>query len=456
MHLQEQFIKQWRLNYPFIHPNQSHLLVAVSGGLDSCVLLHLLIKMGFACSVAHCNFNLRGEESFSDEAFVKQLAASYNVPVLVKHFDTVSAATSGKQSIQVAARNLRYEWFNHLVNHELPHLHGKEKSYWLATAHHADDNIETVLMNIFRGTGIAGLRGMLPRQDKLIRPLLFARREELLNYAKENGLNWREDSSNASDKYSRNFFRLQVLPMINNVYPESASNILHNIERWRQVALVYDNAIEDGKRRICEYRNGEIHIPVLKLQKQVSPSALLFEIVAEYGFTASQLPDLLHLLRASSGKYVQSASHRVFRNRNWLIISPLVHNEEGHILLEREEGLVNFRGGKLTIEEVPLEKVRFGHEQTAFIDADKIQYPLLLRKYREGDYFYPLGMPKKKKLSRFFIDNKLSLTEKESVWVLESGKKIVWVLGRRIDDRFKVTKATSRVLKLEIRVQQLM
>jgi tRNA(Ile)-lysidine synthase len=422
------------------------LLIAVSGGVDSIVLCDLCFHAGFNFEIAHCNFQLRGEESNADEKFVLELAHKYNVKYHVVKFDTEKYAADNKQNIQLAARNLRYNWFNEI-------LENNTAIKYIVTAHHADDNLETILMNFFKGTGINGLKGIQSHHagigGKIVRPILFAYKSELLDYANENKLQWREDVSNESSKYTRNFFRNQVIPLIENVIPEVKANVQNNIKRFNDISVIYDNAISNIKLKLIEHKGNEMHIPVLKLLKLEAFETILFEIIKPFNFSASQLNDAVHLLYADSGKYILSNSHRILKNRNWLIISPIVHDEETVFIIEPNTTSINFGNNKIAIENITSKD--FSNDAAiALLDNKHIEFPLILRKWKQGDYFYPLGMTKKKKLSRFFIDLKLSLVEKETTWVIESNKKIVWVVGKRIDNRFKITDATESVLKLTL------
>jgi tRNA(Ile)-lysidine synthase len=462
--------------------HQDRLLVAVSGGLDSAVLCELLYRSGYDFVLAHCNFRLRGEESERDESFVRQLAKSYGKEVLVQSFDTIAYGAEHKLSIQAAARRLRYDWFKSVLD-------GWSARYVL-TAHHLDDNIETLLMNFFKGTGITGLRGMLPRQGVVVRPLLFAGRARLQQFALEAGLTWVEDSSNQSDKYTRNYFRHQIIPRIEEVFPAVLQNLAENIGRFREIESVYRGAVDQQLKKLLEYRNKEVFVPVLKLKSFRPLATLVYEMITPFGFSASQTGAIIALLDSDSGKYVCSSTHRILRNRNWLIISPLQTKEAANILIEKGDDRVMYEQGvlrleelrleglplaelpreKLPLAELPREKLPLAespreksplaesprerapasdNKSIAWLDAADIRFPLLLRKWQAGDYFYPLGMRKKKKLARFFIDNKLSLADKEKVWVLEMNKKIVWVVGLRIDDRFRIGPGTRSVLKIE-------
>jgi tRNA(Ile)-lysidine synthase len=450
----QQYIKQNHLFNP-----KDKLLLAVSGGADSVVLCELCYQAGYDFAIAHCNFQLRGEESDRNEKFVKDLAAKYKVEVFVKQFDTEKYAEEKKLSIQVAARELRYEWFAELrdslltnrrqpapiISEGLQPLTG----LYILTAHHADDNVETLLMNFFKGTGIKGLRGMRQHEGiaKITRPLLFAKRKDIEEFAKENNIAFVEDSSNATDKYTRNYFRHVLIPSIQEKFPQVEDNLVNNIAKFGEIETLYNQALDLHKSKLCEVKGNEVHIPVLKLAKAKPLQTIVYEIVREFGFTALQTTDIINLLQADSGKYIQSSTHRIIRNRKWLIISPKNTNEAVNILIEEGDtnvqcamGNLQFKkSASLTIHQLPL---------AVSIDANKITFPLLLRKWKQGDYFYPLGMKHKKKLSRFFIDNKLSIIEKENAWVIESNKKIIWVVGMRIDDRFKITDNTKEVLEI--------
>jgi tRNA(Ile)-lysidine synthase len=467
----QQYISEHHLFSP-----KDTLLLAVSGGVDSVVLCELCKQAGFQFVIAHCNFKLRNEESERDAAFVQQLAQGYQVPFLIKEFDTQGYAESNKLSIQEAARELRYAWFEEILRSEV----GSKKSEvgsrnqtdlqpgtwnlqpatgnrqlvtgnWLLTAHHLDDNIETMLMHFFRGTGVHGLRGMLPKQGYIVRPLLFARKQELKQFATENNLKWVEDSSNTLDKYSRNYFRNQLIPLVQKIYPEAENNLANNLRRFADMELLYEQAVELHKKKLLEYKGQEVHIPVLKLQKSEPLHAIVYEIIKDVGFSAAQVEEVIRLLRSESGRYVQSATHRIIKNRRWLVIAPAQSQEAQTLVIDEEESRIVFENGSLNFERLHNKNTQFSNEPSiAFIDLDALQFPLILRKWKKGDYFYPLGLRKKKKLARFFIDQKLSLTDKEKVWVLESNKKIVWVVGLRIDDRFKITEACKQILRIQL------
>jgi tRNA(Ile)-lysidine synthase len=438
--------QNWKKQFRHLSTKNCHVILAVSGGVDSVVLTDLVFKAGFNFTIAHCNFQLRRQASDSDEQFVRSLGEKYGKEVLVKRFATQDYADSNKVSIQVAARELRYAWFEELIKNSKFQIPNSK----LLTAHHADDNIETVLMNIFRGTGISGLHGILPVQGNIIRSLLFAHKASIIEYAQQHNLSWVEDTSNATDKYSRNFFRHNVIPLIKEVYQNADENLLANIERWKEVEQVYNQSIQLTKSKLLEHKGNEVHIPVLKLQKNQPLNTIAYEIVKEYGFTAAQVNDIIQLLSAENGKFVASATHRVIRNRNWLIIAPVVSTEALNILIEEKAESINFENGSIKISLMEKSSTVSEDANLVRLDVAKVQFPLILRKWKTGDYFYPLGMQKKKKVNRFLIDKKLSTTQKEKVWVIESNKRIIWVVGQRIDDRFKITPTTKQVLQLQL------
>lgn len=449
------FIKKKKLFSP-----TDLLLLAVSGGVDSVVLCELCKQAGYAFIIAHCNFQLRGDESRRDEQFVIRLAKNYGVTVLTRRFETEQYAQDKKVSIQVAARELRYAWFNSLVSEVDPatpadasdvHLlqaAGQRPDYIL-TAHHADDNIETMLMNFFKGTGITGMRGMLPKQGLLIRPLLFARKATLQAFAGENNIAYVEDASNASDKYTRNFFRNQLMPSIQKVFPAVEDNLHKNLQRFSEAAELYHQAVALHKKKLLHIKGNEVHIPILLLQKSSPLETLIYEIIKDFGFTPQQAKEVMDLLDNESGRLVQSATYRVIKHRNWLVISPVNTLAAAVIVINEANQVIEFENGRLSLQQLQVsDSGIIDDAATAQLDAACVSFPLLLRKRRQGDYFYPLGMLKKKKVGRFLSDLKLSVPEKEKTWILENNKKIAWVVGRRIDDRFKITPQTKTVLQI--------
>jgi len=423
---------------------KDRLLIAVSGGIDSVVLCELTKRAGYDFAIAHCNFQLRGEDSTRDEKFVQELAVKYGVPFFVTHFDTNTISKQEKKSIEEAARDLRYEWFEAIQT--------ANGFNYILTAHHADDNVETVVMQFFRGTGIKGLRGILPKQHRIIRPLLFARRAELETFLTENNLQHITDHTNTESDYTRNHFRNNILPLIEKNYPGAKENILKNIDRFTGVELLYKQSIDQQKKKLLENKGNEVHIPVLKLLKTVPLKTVMYEVIKDYGFTAHQTTDAIALLKSETGKYIQSPTHRMIKNRSWIIITPNQSGEAQNILIEENDSRIEF-GGKC-IELQKFQNISYKIQNStviAQVSLDAIKFPLLLRKWKQGDYFYPLGMQKKKKLSRFFTDQKLSLSDKQNTWVIEMDKKILWIVGLRIDDRFKIMPSTEQVFTIAVK-----
>lgn len=444
MNLQQAFEQFIRANNLF--SKKDHLLIAVSGGVDSVVLCSLCKEAGFTFDIAHANFSLRGSESEADEAYVRSMAAGYGTTCHVRKFDTKTFAESNRMGTQEAARSLRYAWFNELMFADNGYA-------YLLTAHHADDQVETVLMNFFKGTGIRGLQGMSAKgglEPYIRRPLLFAGKQTIRQYAEAISLDYREDSSNAEDHYTRNYLRNVVIPGIEKVLPGLQSNLLNNVSRFKDIGELYRQSVDANKMKLIEHIPDGIRMPVLKLLKTPALSTIMYEAMHEFGFTAHQSEEAIKLLHSDSGKYIQSKSHRIFRNRKWLLITPVVSEDACIQLIPEGQGEVNFSRGRLILHTSTSPAAIDPSPFVAMLNAQKIAYPLLLRRWEQGDYFYPLGMKKKKKLSRFLIDQKCPVPEKEKVWVLESGQKIIWVVGMRIDDRFKISDQTTDILKITL------
>jgi tRNA(Ile)-lysidine synthase len=423
-------------------------LLAVSGGRDSVVMCHLFHQARFPFAIAHCNFQLRGEESDGDEQLVKQLAEKLGVECFVKRFDTKKYAKAKGFSTQLAARELRYEWFNELLSEKNLKL--------IATAHQLNDNIETILFNLVKGTGTKGLRGIPVRRDNIIRPLLFAPREEIEAYQQEHDLEFREDSSNAEDKYTRNKIRHQVIPLLKEINPSLEETFADKIDLFQQLELIYEKEVSRSMRQLFLQRGNDIYIPLLKLSKTKNAKSVLFEHLKDYGFNAQQVDDMLAGINADAGKQFLSDKARIIKDRRFFILTKLTDVSSSMQLIEPGSALVQLDRNKLTVtdhkSEVRNSKSEIQRDKNfAFLDKDKLEFPLIARKWKAGDYFYPFGMKmKKKKLKKFFTDEKIPLQEKEKIWIIESNKKIVWVAGYRIDERFKVTEKTKEVLRLQL------
>jgi tRNA(Ile)-lysidine synthase len=419
-------------------------IVAISGGVDSVVLADLCKRSGLHFTLAHCNFRLRDEESERDEQFVQAYAQNLQVPLEVIQFDTSQFAQENKLSIQEAARVLRYQWFDDLKK--------SGQFDYILLAHHANDNIETLLMNFLRGTGLKGLTAIpagTTKEKRLLRPLLTVQRSEIIFYAQKHRLSWVEDSSNSSLKYTRNYFRHELIPSIEKVFPQVENNLLGNIERFTKIYNLYQVMVTELKEKICERRSNEIRIPIKKLEKYLDTS-LVYDFIKDYGFGEKQVPDVKKLLKAESGKFIENENFQVIRHRNWLIIAPKTL-DTAIIAIGKDQQLIRFPAGILEFDTQPAGKLKLESDANlALLDIKNIEYPLVLRKWKAGDYFYPLGMPKKKKLSRFFIDQKLSRNIKENTWVIESAQRIIWVVGMRIDERFKVTPSTKEILRISL------
>ena len=420
---------------------QDHLYLACSGGLDSVVLAHLLHAAGFDFTILHCNFQLRGEESERDERFVKEFADQLKVPIQVKRFDTMLEMKKSKKGVQETARILRYNWFNEVVEKD-----SLDINKWILTAHHADDQVETMLIQLFRGTGLAGLQGIKIKSGNLIRPLLFADRNSLLVYANHHNLTWVEDSSNAEINYTRNFIRHKIISPLEEVFPAIKSTMIQNGKRFEEIEMIYQQKVREIKSRLVIEKGQGFAIPVNKLKNVQPLDTLMYEIFSTFGFATQQIPEIKKLFDAPTGKYFSSHQYRVLKNRNWLLIEPVVERAQDIKIIEEPDANVDLETYQLIFKSKAGQHKITNDENQAVLNLKKLKFPLLVRKWRAGDYFYPLGMKKKKKISRFMTDLKLTLTEKENQWVVESDKKIVWVVGRRIDERFKVGEQTTEKL----------
>ena len=433
-----EFVKDKQLFAP-----QQKVLLAVSGGIDSMVLLHLFEKTGFKYGIVHCNFQLRGEESDGDEKFVKQQVLIHGVPSFFQRFETEEHARINGISIEMAARELRYEYFEKIR---------VENGYdYIATAHHQDDLIETFFLNLSRKTGIKGLTGIKEKAGKIIRPLLFASREEIENYARDNFVEYRDDSTNDEVVFQRNFLRHKILPLFSELNPAFLKNALASIENLKEVEKVYDHFISGESEKIVSEKNNELVFNIEALQQSAFPILVLLETLKDYNFNPTVIEEVYRSLKSESGKQFYSQTHRLVKDRGELFLTPLSKEEERIYYLEKDD-IELFAPFDLSVEKISAKGFKISKEaNVACLDLDKLEFPLLIRKWQQGDYFQPLGMTGFKKLSDFFIDEKIPVHEKENTWLLCSGKKIVWIMGRRIDNRFKITPETQIIYQIEIK-----
>ncbi len=417
---------------------ESKLLIAVSGGLDSVILAYLCKDLGLDIALAHCNFNLRGTESDSDEIFVEALAQRLDLEVFIQRFDTEAYAKSEKLSTQMAARELRYDWFNEL---------SEQLDFdYILTAHHADDNLETFLINLSRGSGLEGLTGIPVVNGNIVRPLLPFSRETIEDYAKEQGISWREDSSNASVKYLRNKLRHEVVPILKGINPQLLQNFNKTISNLKESQHIIDDRIDVVSDDIIDVSPNDIQLNIKKIKRLNSPKAYLYELLKDYGFT--EWNDVEDLLDAQSGKQILSNTHRLIKDRESLILTEIVEEDITQLSIDEIDKKITTPVGVLHFDEAD---AIFGKRTNIiFVDKDKLNFPLTIRKWQEGDFFFPLGMKGRKKVSKYFKDEKFSLIDKENTWLLCSGNDIVWIVNHRADDRFKVTTKTQNILKISL------
>jgi tRNA(Ile)-lysidine synthase len=418
------------------------LLVGVSGGLDSVVLVHLLYNAGFSFALAHCNFKLRGEESDQDEAFVKALAARYDKPFFHTTFDTVKVAENEGVSIEMAARNLRYPWFE-----EIRRRHHYD---WILVAHHLDDQIETFFLNLSRGTGISGLTGIKAVNGKVVRPLLFARRQEIETYAIEQNIDFREDSSNVLLDFQRNKIRHMVVPFMEELNPSFRQGMQETISHLHDAYLIFQQAVDlAAERAVMHKSGGEIEISLAELRLLDPLSTYLFEILKSFHFNGDVVDEMIKCIDGQSGKQFFSATHRAILDREVILVQKIKEVSQRRTYLEECCGRIE-SPVELSISikkrDATLQLKTPSH--LALIDKDKVRFPLIIRKWQPGDYFQPLGMKGVKKLSDFFVDEKFSLADKEKVWLLTNGEEIVWIIGVRLDDRYKITAETRNILEV--------
>lgn len=412
------------------------------------VLLDLLSKTDADVDLAHCNFRLRGKEADADEAFVRSEAKKYGKALHVSQFDTKAYASKHKCSIQMAARELRYNWFKALM---------KEKEYdYLLTAHHADDNLETFFINLSRGTGIDGLCGIPEKSNRILRPLLPFSKEDINSYATEQKLGWREDQSNEDNKYLRNKIRKELVPLLKELNPSFLERFSSTLDHLKEANELVGEAMNIVRDKVIEKKElkdqSVIHFKVKDLLEFSNNTAYLYQLFYPFGF--HQWDDIKSLLVSQSGKKIFSKTHRLLKNREYLVLSEISPNQFDAPTLEIQDAdsMITYQGSSLTMETIKLNgssfKMKFDDSpNNACFDKELLTFPLSVRKWKKGDYFYPIGMIGKKKLSKFFKDEKYSLLDKENIWLLCSGTDIIWIIGKRMDNRFKISNKTKTILK---------
>ena len=437
----QKFKKHINANFPFLKDKK--LLIAISGGLDSVVLTTLCNQLNFDVSLAHCNFNLRGKESDLDEESVVKLSQKSSNQIFTIHFNTEKYAKENKLSTQIAARELRYNWFQELIT--------THKFDFVLTAHHADDNLETFLINLTRGTGLDGFTGIPKVNGNIARPLLAFSREEIAVFAKTDNIVWREDASNASTKYIRNKIRHQVIPSLKEINPNLLDSFAKTSTNLQESKQVIEDRIAEVSEDCITTKSGIIKIDILKIRELSNSKAYLYQLLKEYNFT--EWNDIYNLLSAQSGKQVFSKTHRLLKDRDFLLLSK--SNETKEVREEsffiKENELETLNPIHLIFESV--QEVSTENKQTIYIDKDLLKFPLIVRKRENGDYFYPLGMQGKKKLGKYFKDEKFSLLEKENTWLLcNSDNEIIWVINYRQDKRLSINKNSKKLLKVLVKV----
>jgi tRNA(Ile)-lysidine synthase len=436
-------LKQFEIN---IHKNNlfnktDKLLIAFSGGVDSVVLCDLLTKAGYHFDLAHCNFQLRGTEANDDTSFCETYAKLIHAKCHTIYFNTKNYAVENKLSIQMAARELRYKWFKELISE-----HGYT---YLLTAHHANDNAETLFVNLTRGTGIKGLQGIPEKQNNTIRPLLFATKEMIKNYAKKHNIQFREDSSNQEVKYKRNFIRHQIIPELKKLNPILEETLNTSIHYFKQSSQIVTQFCKSKFKDICEENNERLKINISLLLSEPQKETLLFEWLHPKGFKANQIEQLIIVLsdKNNVGKFFESSTHQLAVDRTYLIVKKKTNETNTTEFKINSISDTTHLPIKLVLEEIKQTSFT-NNKNELFISVTDHFFPLTLRKWKTGDKFQPFGMNGFKKLSDYFKDQKLSKFDKEAVWILESNQQIICIVGYRMDNRFKVTNESNQILKL--------
>jgi len=469
------FKEYWDVAFPDLRLRRTHFVLAVSGGVDSIVLAHIMHSLKANCTIAHVNFQLRAAESDRDEQFVRDFASQYQIPVQVHKVDTQKYALTYKLGIQEAAREIRYAWFGTLMQSlaeaennkpQSPLLHAltpKPKPVVLLTAHHADDQVETVLMHLFRGTGIHGLTGIPDRRNdvlNLARPLIQFSKTQIKDYAQRHQLNYVEDSSNEKDTYTRNYIRNILIPQLTIQYPSISENILATSKRVKEADHIVSSAVSNFWKKGIVSKKGILTIPIHYWNKVKGNGTYTWGLIKQFGFKAQQIEEVHKILSASKGAMIASPTHQFIQWGDEIQIVSITQQQEYAVIDEsiianqinegRQMATVSTQTGTLQFEFIENFDLSIISKDPnhAYLDASKIQWPLLLRTWVASDYFYPLGLGKKKKINQFLSDLKFSPTQKKRINILSSEEKIMWLVGKRIDDRFKLKPTSMKLLKI--------
>lgn len=437
--MEQKFLEHLNASFQFL--NGKNNLIAISGGVDSVVITHLLKKLNYSISLAHCNFQLRGHESDLDETFVIELGKSLHLKTFTTKFDTSEYAKKNKLSTQLAARELRYNWFDLLVN-----AHNFD---YLITAHHADDNIETLLINLTRGTGLEGLTGIPPINKNIVRPLLAFSREEILTYASQNNILWREDASNSETKYLRNKIRHKVIPILKEINPGLITSFNKTICFLKESQQIIDDKIQETSSEIFTKEDEALKLNIQKIKKLSNPKAYLYQFLKDYGFT--EWNDVHNLIYAETGKLITTKSHTLLKDRDFLLLLPscnLINTDNQKFTIDEETSTIN---KPISLSFKNVQKTTSLDKNSIYVNKNLLNYPLTLRRWNEADIFFPKGMKGKKKVSKYLKDEKLSLIEKQNIWLLCSDKnEIVWIIGKRQDSRFLPSDKSTNILQISI------
>lgn len=429
----EKFIKEQKLL-----SQSDKIVVGTSGGADSIALLDILHKLNYECIVAHCNFHLRGQESYRDEYFVEKVAGKYNMKYLVANFDTKKYIEEESISLEMAARELRYAWFEK--------IRIESNAQKIAVAHQQDDSVETILINLIRGTGIKGLTGITPINGNIVRPLLAINRDEIMTYLSDNNLDFIEDSTNKQDIYTRNKIRLNIIPLLKTINPSVSESIIRTSQNLVQVEKIYNNHIDRVKKKI--FKENQINIELLL--KEEEPQTILFELLYPYGFNAVTINNIYDSIKAQSGKTFYSQQYKIIKDRKTFIIKDISNSKDVIYTLDEHQKQIN-KPIKLSFEYIKnIKKINFSTDKNViYVDKSKLDYPLTIRKWIHGDKFIPFGMKGQKKISDYFSNQKKSIIDKENTYLLcTASNKIIWIIGERMDDRFKITEMTNNCLKI--------